>query len=174
MDIFPSLKSSLAMGVVIAAALVGYQVVLHPDIAPSIFGKQVAAALSPDEPSETLRQSVILENVIAENLHFTLANLEAYLASIGGAVEWEATSDRSFVMRVTRYDPLTSQTVFFGIGFAVRDKTGLPNLDQEASPGSIQVTGMAVNGEVMPYGATQAIFYQYQSEIIGLKQQGKL
>jgi hypothetical protein len=174
MDIFPSLKSSIAMGVIIAAGLVGAQVVIHPGIVSALLGKQLAASVSSNEPSASLRQSVILENVLAANLHFTLANFETYIASIGGVVEWETTSDTSFVMRVTRYDALTEQTNLLGFQFTLNDKIGLPNLDQQPSAGSIQVVNMAVNGQVMPSSFTQAMFYQYQSEIVGLKLQGKL
>lgn len=176
-EFIQSWKGSLAIAAVVTIAITGYKIVVgreRPLPASQMVEQQAGHSILNGKLPANLRASVVLENTNGSNLHFTLDNLETFFKAINGKVSWESVDEKNFVMRIARENPLTQVLNVIGIQFVRTDAKGLPNLDQRLSPGAVKVEALALDGEVLHYGMTQALLYQYQVQILGLREQGKL
>lgn len=170
-EFFQSWKGSLAIAAIITIAIGGYKTAFQPDLATRIAERRIAAAFPDGQPSEGLRSRVVIENMTLLNLHFTLDELERFLTSSKAKIAWEPQSERSFILRGTRYDPLTQVTNEYAFQMQAREASDLPTLDPQFKSGAIAVTAFSLNSKMADPQVTQNLLFQMESDISAWRQQ---
>ncbi len=162
---YKSWKFAFTVAAGMSILVTGYKLTVGPDIATQILENRTSAAFPKGQPSPELRGKVIAEGTSLLTLNFTLAEFENYLRSNSNEIFWEPENERSFVMRTTRFDPLTKVQNEFAYQMKVLQPSELPVGEPTFADGAITVTAMAFNAEMVDQRVAQNVLFQMQTDI---------